>query len=37
MLVLDGLAMSYGWADDLDRLEGIRAWLRTVKRICDSW
>ncbi len=37
MLVLDGLAMSYGWADDPDRLDGIRAWLRTVKRICGTW
>jgi aminoglycoside phosphotransferase len=37
MLVLDGLAMSYGWAEDPDRLDGIRAWLRTVKRICGDW
>lgn len=37
MLVLDGLGMSYGWADVLDRLEGIRAWLRTVKRNSSAW
>ncbi|GAA5027825.1 phosphotransferase [Actinopolymorpha pittospori] len=37
MLVLDGLAMSYGWADQPDRLEGIRAWLRTVQRISSAW
>ena len=37
MLVLDGLAMSYGWVENPARLEGIRAWLRTVKRICAGW
>jgi hypothetical protein len=37
MLVLDGLAMSYGWADQPDLLHGIRAWLHTVKRICGTW
>jgi len=37
MLVLDGLAMSYGWADEPGRMEGIRAWLRTIKGICDGW
>ncbi len=37
MLVLEGIAMSYGWADDPDRLDGIRAWLRTVTRICRTW
>ena len=37
MLVLDGLAMSYGWVGDPERLEGIRAWLRTVRRICAAW
>jgi Phosphotransferase enzyme family len=37
MLVLDGLGMSYGWADVPERLDGIRAWLRTVKRLCTAW
>lgn len=37
MLVLDGIAMSYGWVDDPGRLAGIRAWLHTVKRICSAW
>ena len=37
MLVLDGLGMSYGWAGDPDRLDGIRAWLRTVSRLCREW
>jgi hypothetical protein len=37
MLILDGLAMSYGWAGDLDRIGGIRAWLHTIKQICDEW
>jgi len=37
MLVLDGLAMSHGWADQPDLLEGIRAWLHTVKNICSGW
>jgi hypothetical protein len=37
MLILDGLSMSYGWADDPGRIEGIRAWLRTIKNICDEW
>ncbi|SDS34000.1 Phosphotransferase enzyme family protein [Actinopolymorpha singaporensis] len=37
MLVMDGLGMSYGWADDPDRLGGIRAWLRTVSRLCREW
>lgn len=37
MLVLDGLTMSYGWADQPDRLDGIRAWLRTVERISGAW
>ncbi len=37
MPVLDGLAMSRGWAGQPDRLDGIRAWLRTVKNICTEW
>ena len=37
MLVLEGLGMSYGWADNDDRLEGIRSWLKTVKRYCSAW
>ncbi|SFH05363.1 Phosphotransferase enzyme family protein [Actinopolymorpha cephalotaxi] len=37
MLVMDGLGMSYGWAGDPDRLDGIRAWLRTVARLCRDW
>ncbi|MET9023799.1 phosphotransferase [Actinopolymorpha sp. NPDC004070] len=37
MLVMDGLGMSYGWAGDPDRLDGIRAWLRTVTRLCREW
>lgn len=37
MLVLDGLAMSYGWVNDPDRLGGLRAWLSTVKRISSAW
>jgi hypothetical protein len=37
MLNLDGLAMSYGWASDPDRIGGIRSWLHTIKRICDEW
>lgn len=37
MLVLDGIAMSYGWADNPDLLDGIRLWLRTVQRIADTW
>ena len=37
MLVLDGLGMSYGWADRPDRLNGVRGWLQTVKGICASW
>lgn len=37
MLILDGLSMSYGWADDPDRIGGIRGWLRTIKNICDEW
>jgi hypothetical protein len=35
--VLEGLGMSYGWADHADHLDGIRAWLRTIKRSCDAW
>jgi hypothetical protein len=37
MLILDGLIMSYGWASDPGRVEGIRAWLETIKGICDEW
>jgi hypothetical protein len=37
MLVLDGLAMSYSWVDEPGRMKGIRAWLRTIKGICDGW
>ncbi|HZC26721.1 MAG TPA: phosphotransferase [Actinopolymorphaceae bacterium] len=37
MLVLDGVAMSYGWAERPERLGGVEAWLRTVKRICGTW
>jgi hypothetical protein len=37
MLVLDGIAMSYGWVGDPDRLGGIRGWLHTVKKICQEW
>jgi hypothetical protein len=37
MLILDGLAMSYGWAGDAARVAGIRAWLHTIKQICDEW
>jgi hypothetical protein len=37
MLLLDGIAMCYGWADNPDRLDGIRNWLCTVKRIADVW
>ena len=37
MLVLEGLGMSYGWADNEDRLDGVRSWLTTVKRYCSAW
>jgi hypothetical protein len=37
MLILDGLVMSYGWANDPDWLGGIRAWLQTIKGLCDEW
>ena len=39
MLVLDGLAMSYSWASAHAPayLRGIRRWLSSIKRICDSW
>ena len=37
MLVLDGLVMSYGWANDPTRLQSIRGWLRSIKNICDEW
>lgn len=37
MLVLDGLAMSHGWADQPGRHDAVRAWLRTVKRISSTW
>ena len=37
MLVLDGLAMSYGWVSDPDRLGGVRAWLSTVKKFASAW
>lgn len=37
MLVLDGLAMSYAWANDPHLLGGIRGWLQTIRRICRAW
>jgi hypothetical protein len=37
MLVLDGLAMSYAWADDTALVGGIRSWQQSIRTICDAW
>lgn len=37
MLVLDGLAMSRGWAEQPHRHDAVRGWLRTVKTISSTW
>lgn len=37
MLVMDGLAMSHGWADQPQRLGAVRGWLQTVRNISSSW
>lgn len=37
MLVMDGLAMSHGWADQTHRQGAVRGWLQTVKMISGTW
>lgn len=37
MLVMDGLAMAHGWADQPQRRGAVRGWLQTIKSISSTW